>query len=176
MGTNFTGTGFTTSSVRFNGLSSTFTVNSATQITATVPAGATTGPISVTTPGGTATSASNFTVQTTDQTPVEKHRSNVTLKLSGHLVAKGRVNVPDGTKACERGRVVKVQRKKDASWRTVRTDHTNSTGAYRAALPDVEGTYRSLVKKDRISDTDVCKSDVSRRRKHNHPEHRVMEA
>jgi hypothetical protein len=157
-GTNFTGTGFMTSSVRFNGLASTFTVNSSTQITATVPAGATTGPISVTTLGGPATSSTNFTVQASVVTPVEKHRSNVTLMLSAHLVAKGRVNVPDGAKACERGRVVKLQRKKGGSWRTVRTDRTNSTGAYRAALPDVEGTYRSLVKKDRISDTDVCKA------------------
>ncbi len=52
-----------TTSVKFNGLAaSTFTVVSATSITATVPDDATSGKISVTTPGGTATSASNFTV------------------------------------------------------------------------------------------------------------------
>src|SRR6267143_1820951 len=44
-GTNFTGA----SAVRFNGTSASFTVNSATTITATVPAGAATGPISATT-------------------------------------------------------------------------------------------------------------------------------
>src|SRR5207247_8918728 len=39
-----------------------------TQLTATVPSGATTGPISVSAPGGTATSSSSFTV-TTSQPP-----------------------------------------------------------------------------------------------------------
>ena len=58
-GTSFTGA----TAVRFNGTSAVaFTVNSATSITATVPAGATTGPIGVTTPGGTGTSAGSFTV------------------------------------------------------------------------------------------------------------------
>ena len=52
-GSNFTGT----TSVAFNGASATFTVNSGgTQITASVPAAAKTGPISVTTSAGTATS------------------------------------------------------------------------------------------------------------------------
>jgi len=50
--------------VKFNGVAATsFTVNSNTQVTATVPTGATTGKIKVTTAGGTATSSTNFTVQ-----------------------------------------------------------------------------------------------------------------
>jgi YVTN family beta-propeller protein len=57
-GSNLTGA----TTVRFNGLTAIFTVNSATQITATVPTGATTGVLTVTTPGGTATSSSSFTV------------------------------------------------------------------------------------------------------------------
>jgi len=47
-GINLTGT----AAVTFNGATATFVVNSATQITATVPTGATTGPVTVTTPGG----------------------------------------------------------------------------------------------------------------------------
>src|SRR5437870_8288782 len=57
-GTNFTGA----MTVTFNGVSASFTVTSATTIQATVPTGATTGPLSVTTPGGTGTSANVFTV------------------------------------------------------------------------------------------------------------------
>jgi hypothetical protein len=52
------------SAVLFHGTSASFTVDLPTQITATVPAGATTGPIQVTTPGGTATSATSFVVPT----------------------------------------------------------------------------------------------------------------
>jgi hypothetical protein len=58
------GTNFTAAiSVTFNGTPDpTFVVNSPTDITAHAPSGATTGLISVTTPGGTATSSSSFTV------------------------------------------------------------------------------------------------------------------
>src|SRR5207302_55096 len=60
-GTNFTGA----TAVRFNGVSAaTFTVNSPTSIQATLPAVATTGPISVTTPAGTGTSSTAFKVAT----------------------------------------------------------------------------------------------------------------
>lgn len=49
--------------VRFNGAPATFTIVSATQLRAIVPAGATTGAISVVNPGGTAVSATAFRVQ-----------------------------------------------------------------------------------------------------------------
>ncbi|HWR35267.1 MAG TPA: IPT/TIG domain-containing protein [Clostridia bacterium] len=61
-----TGTNFTNSSaVKFNGTTATFTVTNATTIQTTVPGGAQTGKISVTAPGGTASSANDFTVTTT---------------------------------------------------------------------------------------------------------------
>ncbi|HWZ41827.1 MAG TPA: hypothetical protein VNW97_00040 [Candidatus Saccharimonadales bacterium] len=57
-GTNFTGA----TAVSFNGAAATFTVNSSGMVTTTVPAAVTTGPITVTTLDGTATSATSFTV------------------------------------------------------------------------------------------------------------------
>jgi subtilisin family serine protease len=57
-GTNFTGA----TSVKFNGQTATFTVNTSTSISATVPNCSSTGTISVTTAGGTATSSGTFTV------------------------------------------------------------------------------------------------------------------
>ena len=57
-GTHFTGA----TSVTFNGKPASFTVDRPRRIKAIVPAGATTGPITVTTPGGTAISTRAFTV------------------------------------------------------------------------------------------------------------------
>ena len=51
-------------SVQFNGVSAMFASNSASELTATVPAGATSGVITVTGPGGTATSPGAFSVHT----------------------------------------------------------------------------------------------------------------
>ena len=57
-GVHFVGT----TKVNFNGTGATFTVKSTNTITATVPAGATSGPITVTNAGGSFRSTANFTV------------------------------------------------------------------------------------------------------------------
>jgi uncharacterized repeat protein (TIGR03803 family) len=65
VGTMVTMTGVSltqTTKVTFSGVSASFTVNSDAQVTATVPTGAKTGKIVITTPGGTAVSATSFTV------------------------------------------------------------------------------------------------------------------
>jgi uncharacterized repeat protein (TIGR03803 family) len=58
LGTNLTGA----TSVSFNGTAATFTVASSSEITTTVPTGATMGPVKVTTPGGTLLSNVAFRV------------------------------------------------------------------------------------------------------------------
>jgi hypothetical protein len=58
-GSNFVGT----TAVTFNGVSAPFKVLNVQFITATVPAGATSGSITVTNAGGATTSTQHFTVQ-----------------------------------------------------------------------------------------------------------------
>ncbi|MBC7879875.1 MAG: hypothetical protein H7Y37_00935 [Anaerolineae bacterium] len=60
---NISGSGFTAATaVQFNGTAAlSYVVNSDASITAIIPVGATSGPISVVAPGGTATSGTNFT-------------------------------------------------------------------------------------------------------------------
>src|SRR5262249_47946914 len=57
-GANFTGA----SSVTFNGAAATYTVNSDSELHATVPSGASSGSIGITTSGGTGTSWASFTI------------------------------------------------------------------------------------------------------------------
>jgi hypothetical protein len=59
----FLGQGFKgTTSVSFNGTAAIFTVKSSTYLTATVPSGATTGFVTVTTPGGRLASGKKFKI------------------------------------------------------------------------------------------------------------------
>jgi 5-hydroxyisourate hydrolase-like protein (transthyretin family) len=127
-----TGTGFSgATAVAFNGVAAAaFSVVSATQITATVPAAATTGPLTVTAPSGSATSATSFTVVFTP---------TVTLKLSGlkrgsltlgkRVTAKGAVTPVSlaGSKV-----TLTVQRKKGVKWIAAKTAFATfrPTGAY----------------------------------------------
>jgi hypothetical protein len=64
-GSAFTGT----TAVKFNGAAANFIVNSDAELTATVPVGATSGPITVDTPVGTATSIDSFAVTAGGSSP-----------------------------------------------------------------------------------------------------------
>lgn len=83
-GTNL---GFITN-VTFNGTSATFTINSFTNITATVPAGATSGPLTVAGLGGNATSAASYSVGTSaapDLAVTLTHTGNFTQGDTGDI-------------------------------------------------------------------------------------------
>lgn len=142
-GTNFTGV----TAVTFGGVAATaYTVDSPTQITATVPKGAVTGPIAVTNAAGTGTSASNFTVLS--------HQRNVSLNLPGSR-AKGKVTVPDGFTACAANVPVKVQHLVHGKWKNVASLTTSSSGAFGVGGVSEDGKYRAIAGKVTVG-TDVC--------------------
>ena len=150
-GTNFTGA----TAVRFGGVRASFVVNSSTQITATVPVGAVTGKISVTTPGGTGTSAAKFTVVPTF------HGRSISISLRRHLVVRGTVSA-GGFDACTDDALVRIRRFVDGAWRTIATTHTNDDGFYRVRVPDRPGRYRAVAPRETLGDSDICGRAVSR--------------
>jgi len=162
-GTNLTGV----TAVKFNGTTATFTPSTATSVVAKVPAGATTGKITVTTPVSTATSATDFTV-TTGPT-VTKHKRSVTLALKKHLVASGTVKVSDGFNGCRSNVTVKIQRLKNGAWTGVGSDKTSGNGDYKVSLNDKTGKYRAIAKKKTLNGgDDICVADTSKTVKHTH--------
>jgi hypothetical protein len=154
-GTNLTGA----TSVKFNGVSATITSNTATQIVTKVPTGATTGPITVTTASGTATSATNFTVTG------PPHARSISLRLRDSLVARGKVSVTDAFAACADTVSVKVQKRVSGHWRTVKSTTTSSTGGYRTHLRNRHGRYRSVAPVV-TKGMDTCGRAVSPTRRH----------
>ena len=82
---NITGSNFFSStSVKFNGVNAAFSVNNNGSITATVPAGAATGPVAITNSVGT-TTGSNFTVTPAPNLSISKTASAATVPTSSPI-------------------------------------------------------------------------------------------
>jgi hypothetical protein len=129
-----------------------------------VPATATHGPIRVMTfaaTGGTVFSAVPFLGQPCHWDP-GVHSRGVTLRLRRHLVARGVVSADDAFTACAASVPVKMQRRVEGTWKTVRTTITSPTGSYRRRIPDKAGRYRATAPRiDLNGGADICLRAIS---------------
>jgi hypothetical protein len=133
--------------VTFGGIAATvFTVNSATQITAKVPAGAGTGLLSATNAGGTGRSTALFIVQ---------HDRGVSLVVTRSR-ATGRLTVDDGFAKAAAGVPVRLQRRGPRVWRTVGKDLTTAKGRYAFAGKFGSARYRVLAPKTTLASGDIA--------------------
>jgi len=155
-GSNFTGT----TEVEFAGTSATFTVDSPTQITAIVPAGADDGVITITNATGSGSSGLSFVVQ-------DIHERSVSFSLRRHLVARGIVTTLDNFAGCEAGVGVRIQRRRDGRWRTLKVVTTAEDGTFRTRVRDRQGRYRArAIRVETVQD--LCRGTSSPRRIHRH--------
>jgi hypothetical protein len=146
-------------------------LSSATSISAIVPSGVADGPIHVftdidtnPTTGGVqgVFSTTSFLTPPPDCAPVtgNEHARAITFKLKKSGSASGAVSSTEDPAftACVADAPVKIQRKKNGSWKNVASATTNDTGAYSATTKGKPGKYRALAKKVSLGDpvTDVC--------------------
>jgi subtilisin-like proprotein convertase family protein len=133
--------------IKFGGTpAATFAVTAATTMTAVVPAGAGAGPVEVTTPGGTATSAAPFVVT---------HGRTVSLSVSRSRVS-GAVTATDAFARCTVDQPVRVQRRLRGRWRTVGSTLTGATGRYAISSRRVTARYRVVLATRTLTSGDVC--------------------
>jgi subtilisin-like proprotein convertase family protein len=128
-----------------------FTVVSEAQITTRVPAGAGTGPVSVTTPGGTATSVPRFVV---------RHARDVSLSVT-KTRAKGRVTAEDGFARAASNVRVRLQRKVGGTWMTVATKVSAANGRYSFSSRNFAGRFRVVAPLVTVPSGDVALRAVS---------------
>jgi hypothetical protein len=139
-------------------------ISSPTYLSVIVPATAAGGPIRVMTfaaTGGTVFSTSFFLGQPCHGDP-GVHSRTVILRLRRHLVARGTVGADPEFADCVAGVTVKVQRRVEGEWKTVRTTTTSPTGSYRRRIPDKVGRYRATAPRiDVNGGADICLRAIS---------------
>ena len=73
------------------------------------------------------------------------HRRTVSLELRGHLTANGRISAPDEFSECKNGARVRILRKVEERWISVRRTVASIRGAFSVRLPDRQGRYMARI-------------------------------
>ena len=139
-----TGTGFTGAfAVGFNGTpATTFNVTTGTRLAAIVPGGATTGPITVTTVGGTRTSATSLTIVTVVSARLTVRLATTSATLGKTIRATGVLSPASLAGTAVR---LKVRAWRSGEWTTAKTAvvGTKAGGGYAWTYrPSRRGRYR----------------------------------
>ena len=98
--------------------------------------------------------------------PSGNHPANLTLDLRGHLKAVGDVRVPDGTSACERGRLVILERRVSGDWTRAGSDLSSRNGHYVINARNQAGVYRTRVSSESLAGGGVCDNARSQTRRY----------
>ncbi len=136
-GSHFTGA----TAVFFNGARAVFTVEGDSRITAQAPLTATTGPVSVISRGGKATSAEAFVVTVVSSLTLKAVPAVQTL---GRRVRLGGTLAPPGLAGARP--TISVQQRRGDAWRTIRTvvRDTSAAGVFGwSYAPPRRGDYRA---------------------------------
>lgn len=130
-----------------------FSVDSPTQVTATLPRGASSGPVSIVTTDGSSDEAGTFTVT---------HGATLVLRLRSSsqrgVVASGSIRIPDGTAACQGGRRVIIQNRVNGGWRQRGAAVTHPDGSFSDDLGSLNGWVRARVARRHVPAGDICEA------------------
>jgi hypothetical protein len=85
----------------------------------------------------------------------------VTLREVRSPVARGAVSADNGYTACAASVPVKIQRRVEGEWKTVRTTTTSLTGSYSRRIPDKAGRYRAMAPKIFLFGPSLCLRAIS---------------
>ena len=96
-----------------------------------------------------------------DPTEPVTHPMRISLKLSGGLVASGRLTAADGYVACTVNAPVGVAKKTKTGWKLVNDQRTNEDGKYRMRIPNKRGRYVAVSPEGSVDEFNLCSSAES---------------
>ena len=101
-----------------------------------------------------------------DPTEPVTHAMSLTLKLSGGLVASGRVTAADGYLPCTRNAPVGILKKTSTGWKLISDELTDEEGKYRIKIPNKGGRYVAVSPEGKVDDLNLCSEAESPARRH----------